>query len=387
MHPLLERQIRRHLGEHPETVLPPPGDAAWEHLFNAIGESYEQLDRDLLLREQALNLTSEELNRRNDDLRRELAERTETEEALQREKGEQAALITRLEDAKRQLLYSEKMASIAQLAAGVAHEINNPVGFVQSNINTLAGYVEDLFALTDLLEEVAAGLPDDSPLGRKIRESCERYDLEFLREDVPKLLSESRDGVSRVRKIVQDLRDFSHPDEGKFAWIDLNPGIVSTLNIVNNELKYKAEVITELGELPLIEANQNQLNQVFLNLLVNAAHAIKDKGVINVATRHLPESGEVCISIADTGAGIPPENLKRIFDPFFTTKPVGKGTGLGLSLSYGIVQKHHGRIEVDSQERAGTLFQVFLPIHQPAASAAGEEAAPAAEATAAGQQA
>jgi len=175
------------------------------------------------------------------------------------------------------------------------------VGFVQSNINTLAGYVEDLFALTDLLEEVAAGLPDDSPLGRKIRESCERYDLEFLREDVPKLLSESRDGVSRVRKIVQDLRDFSHPDEGKFAWIDLNPGIVSTLNIVNNELKYKAEVITELGELPLIEANQNQLNQVFLNLLVNAAHAIKDKGVINVATRHLPESGEVCISIADTG--------------------------------------------------------------------------------------
>ncbi len=384
MHALLERQIRRHLGEHPETTLPPPGDAAWELLFNAIGESYEQLDRDLLLREQALNLTSEELNRRNDDLRRELTERTETEEALQREKGEQAALITRLEDAKRQLLYSEKMASIGQLAAGVAHEINNPVGFVQSNINTLAGYVEDLFALTDLLEEVAAGLPDDSPLGRKIRESCERYDLEFLREDVPKLLSESRDGVSRVRKIVQDLRDFSHPDEGKFAWIDLNPGIVSTLNIVNNELKYKAEVITELGELPMIEANQNQLNQVFLNLLVNAAHAIKEKGVINVATRHLPESGEVCISIADTGAGIPPENLKRIFDPFFTTKPVGKGTGLGLSLSYGIVQKHHGRIEVDSQERAGTLFQVFLPIRQPAEPAVeAETAVPAA----AGQQA
>jgi len=384
MHALLERQIRRYLGEHPETTLPPPGDAAWERLFNAIGESYEQLDRDLLLREQALNLTSEELNRRNDDLRRELSERTETEEALQREKGEQAALITRLEDAKRQLLYSEKMASIGQLAAGVAHEINNPVGFVQSNINTLAGYVEDLFALTDLLEEVAAGLPDDSPLGRKIRESCERYDLEFLREDVPKLLSESRDGVSRVRKIVQDLRDFSHPDEGKFAWIDLNPGIVSTLNIVNNELKYKAEVITELGELPMIEANQNQLNQVFLNLLVNAAHAIKEKGVINVATRHLPESGEVCISIADTGAGIPPENLKRIFDPFFTTKPVGKGTGLGLSLSYGIVQKHHGRIEVDSQERAGTLFQVFLPIRQPAELAV---EAGAAVPAAAGQQA
>ncbi len=384
MHALLERQIRRYLGEHPETTLPLPGDAAWERLFNAIGESYEQLDRDLLLREQALNLTSEELNRRNDDLRRELSERTETEEALQREKGEQAALITRLEDAKRQLLYSEKMASIGQLAAGVAHEINNPVGFVQSNINTLAGYVEDLFALTDLLEEVATGLPDDSPLGRKIRESCERYDLEFLREDVPKLLSESRDGVSRVRKIVQDLRDFSHPDEGKFAWIDLNPGIVSTLNIVNNELKYKAEVITELGELPMIEANQNQLNQVFLNLLVNAAHAIKEKGVINVATRHLPESGEVCISIADTGAGIPPENLKRIFDPFFTTKPVGKGTGLGLSLSYGIVQKHHGRIEVDSQERAGTLFQVFLPIRQPAELAV---EAGAAVPAAAGQQA
>ena len=364
MHPLLQRQLRRYLKTAEDTPLPAPDAPAWPALFAAVSEAYEQSDRDLDLIKRALDLTSTELNQRNDELRRELVERKETEVALQREKKEQAALITRLEDTKQQLLYSEKMASIGQLAAGVAHEINNPVGFVQSNLGSLSSYLDDLFALADLLEEVGDALPDGHPLRQRIRAASTERDLEFLRDDVPKLLAESRDGVARVRKIVQDLRDFSHPDEGKFAWVDLNPGIASTLNIVHNELKYKAEVVTDLGELPPIEANLSQLNQVFLNLLVNAAHAIQDKGRITVTTRHLPEQDEVCIGIADTGCGISRENLARIFDPFFTTKPVGKGTGLGLSLSYGIVQRHHGRIEVDSEVGVGTRFQVILPVRQ-----------------------
>jgi len=371
MHSLLKRQILRYLGNPDEGPLAPPPAEVWAQFFAAVSDAYERADRDHHLVELALELTSAELTQRNEELQHKLEDQQRIENALQQEKAEQQELIICLEDARRQLLYSEKMASIGQLAAGVAHEINNPVGFVQSNLGSLGGYVEDLMALADLLESTASTLGNENPLAWKIREACEKYDLAFLREDIPKLLEESREGLTRVRKIVQDLREFSHPDEGRFAQVDLNPGIVSTLNIVHNELKYKAEVITDLGEIPPIEANLNQINQVILNILVNAAHAIAGQGVITLSTRYMAEQDEVCISIADTGCGIPQENLKRIFDPFFTTKPVGKGTGLGLSLSYGIIQRHHGRIEVDSQENAGTLFQIFLPVKQPAEGPAG----------------
>jgi signal transduction histidine kinase len=176
-------------------------------------------------------------------------------------------------------------------------------------------------------------------------------------------MHETKDGVARVAKIVQDLKDFSHVDEAEWQWADLHKGLDSTLNVVWNELKYKAEVVKEYGELPVVECLPFQINQVFMNLLVNAAHAIEERGTITLRTGTAGD--EVWIEVADTGSGIPPENLGRIFDPFFTTKPVGKGTGLGLSLSYGIMQKHHGRIEVTSEPGRGTTFRIVLPGRQP----------------------
>jgi two-component system NtrC family sensor kinase len=196
-----------------------------------------------------------------------------------------------------------------------------------------------------------------------------KVDLSFLREDLQELMSESRDGITRVKQIVQNLKDFSRADVvDEWQWADLHRGLDSTLNIVANEIKYKAEVVKEYGQLPDIECLASQLNQVFMNLLVNAAHAIEEKGVITL--RSGQELDQVWVEIADTGNGIPPENLNRIFDPFFTTKPVGKGTGLGLSLSYSIVQKHHGHIDVSSEVGKGTTFRVWLPIRQPESAAA-----------------
>ena len=194
-----------------------------------------------------------------------------------------------------------------------------------------------------------------------VRQLKDRIDLAFLRQDIIELMGESRDGITRVKKIVQDLKDFSHQGgDEEWQWALLHDGLDSTLNIVNNEIKYKAKVVKEYGELPEIECLPSQINQVFMNLLVNAAHAIEAAGHHHHAHRN--EGGEAWVEVADTGAGIAPEHLKRIFDPFFTTKPVGKGTGLGLSLSYSIVQKHHGRIEVESEPGKGTTFRVCLPV-------------------------
>lgn len=177
-------------------------------------------------------------------------------------------------------------------------------------------------------------------------------------------MDESKDGITRVKHIVQNLKDFSHVDvSGEWHFDDLHKGINSTLNIANNEIKYKSEVVKEYGELPEVECLLPQLNQVFMNLLVNSAHAIEERGTITIRTGQQGE--EVWVEIADTGKGIAPEHQKKIFDPFFTTKPIGKGTGLGLLLAYGIIQKHHGRIEMQSEVGKGTVFRVWLPIRQP----------------------
>lgn len=253
---------------------------------------------------------------------------------------------SKLSDAQSKLIQSEKLASIGQLAAGVAHEINNPIGFIFSNFGTLEQYLEDLFQMLDAYEQAEASVSDGAALAR-IRSLKADLDIDYLKEDIPNLMRESRDGIQRVRKIVQDLKDFSRVD-ARQEWesVDLHAGIDSTLNIVNNEIKYKADVVKHYGALPEVQCLPSELNQVFMNLLVNAAHAITaERGTITISTG--VEGPNVWVEVADTGAGIAQENLKRIFDPFFTTKPVGKGTGLGLSLSYGIVQKHSGRMEVD----------------------------------------
>lgn len=285
------------------------------------------------------------------------------EQALQDRHVELEQAYSRLKETQTQLLQSEKMASIGQLAAGVAHEINNPIGYVHSNLGTLQTYLRGLMRLLDAYEQ--PGQAQSSEQQNAIDAIKREIDYGFMREDLPALLLESREGIERVKKIVLDLRDFSHggqSDVDEWMQADVHRGLESTLNIVWNEIKYKAEVRKEYGTLPLIACIPSQLNQVFLNLLINAGQAINERGVITIRTAQVGE--DVCIAISDTGIGIPPENLKRIFDPFFTTKAVGKGTGLGLSLSYGIVQKHHGRIEVDSRQGEGTTFRVYLPIHR-----------------------
>jgi PAS domain S-box-containing protein len=260
-----------------------------------------------------------------------------------------------------QLQQSEKLASIGQLAAGVAHEINNPVGYISSNIATLSRYLKDIFQLLTVYEQIE-GTVTDTALQQQLQALKQTMDIGYLRDDIPALINESAEGVARVKKIVQDLKDFSRQEEAEWQMADLHKGLESTLNIVHNEIKYKAEVVREFGDLPLVQCIPSQLNQVFMNLLVNAAHAIDERGVIHV--RSGTEGDWVWVEVQDNGKGIRPEHLGRLFDPFFTTKPVGKGTGLGLSISYGIVQKHGGRIEVESEPGRGSRFRVWLPLQQ-----------------------
>ncbi|HET9049452.1 MAG TPA: ATP-binding protein [Chiayiivirga sp.] len=264
-----------------------------------------------------------------------------------------------LSEAQTRLAQVDKMASIGLLAAGVAHEINNPIGFVQSNLGSMESYLKEIFVLLDRYEQAGT---DPVKLGA-IAELRSSIDLAYLRDDIPALLAESKDGIRRVREIVQNLKDFSHPDTlAEFKLTDLHVGIDSAINIAWNEIKYRAELKKEYGDIPLVMCRPSEINQVILNLLVNASQAIGSHGVISVRTGMKDQM--VWIEVADNGAGIPPDVLARVFDPFFTTKPVGTGTGLGLSLSYGIVHKHGGHIAVKSAVGVGTSFKVWLPIEQ-----------------------
>ncbi|WP_265949739.1 PAS domain S-box protein [Dechloromonas sp. A34] len=276
----------------------------------------------------------------------------------------QQQLNKRLEAANNQLLQSEKMASIGQLAAGIAHELNNPIGFVHSNLGTLDGYLHDLMAIIDAYDKLTAVTDSSFPQLRAVDQIKAERDFDFIQKDIFNLVAESKDGLGRVRKIVQDLKSFSRVGEQEWQEADLHQGLDSTLNIVWNELKYKCTVAKEYGEIPPVYCLISQLNQVFMNLLVNAGHAIETQGSITIRTRRHGDDS-VVIEIVDTGKGIAPENRNRIFEPFFTTKPVGKGTGLGLSLSYSIIERHHGRIEVDSEVGRGSTFRIVLPIRPP----------------------
>ena len=299
----------------------------------------------------------------------EIDERKSAHAALEKERDEQRILIKKLEEAHNQLLQSEKLASIGQLAAGVAHEINNPIGFVNSNLGTLKNYVGDLLQIIVLYESGRHLLAVDPELNGRIEAVCGKADLDFLRDDIEALIAESIEGTARVRRIVQDLRDFSRVDSLEWQWADLHDGLESTLNVVMSEIRYKADVVRQFGTLPKVQCMPAQLNQVFMNILVNAAQAIAEHGTITL--RSGCAGDQVWISIADTGKGIAPELLNRVFDPFFTTKAVGKGTGLGLSVSYGIVEKHGGRIDVESPPGQGATFTIWLPVRrpEPAASA------------------
>ena len=302
------------------------------------------------------------LSHANRQLQSEVAERLAAETTLAQRNRELETLNERLAGAQGQLLQSEKMASIGQLAAGVAHEINNPIAFVRANLHSLDGYVADIIALLAAVDAVPGGLPIAAT------GTARPIDTRFLREDIPALLSESIEGATRVEKIVRDLREFSHLDDADWQRVDLHKGIESTLNVATHELKYKVQVVRDYGVLPLVECLPFQINQVLLNLLVNAAQAIDGKGTVTLSTGHDVEADAVWIGIADTGKGIEAAHLKRIFEPFFTTKPVGVGTGLGLSVSYSIMRRHGGRIEVTSTVGQGTCFTLWLPVSSARAS-------------------
>jgi signal transduction histidine kinase len=311
-----------------------------------------------------LKLSNAELERRVEDRTRQLREQIEVRQvvelALQQRNADLEALNSKLAGTQSQLLQSEKMASVGQLAAGVAHEINNPIGYVHSNLTSLTQYLDDIFSVLLAYEHLENAQLANAPELVALRALKNSIELDYVRKDIVDLLAESVEGVTRVEKIVKDLKDFSHVDEAEWEDADIHDAIDSTLNVVWHELKYKGELIKEYSDLPRIQCLPFQLKQVFMNLLVNAAHAIEKFGTIRIRTRC--EREEVIISIADTGQGIDARHINRIFEPFFTTKSVGVGTGLGLSVSYSIVQKHNGRIEVESEVGKGTTFTIHLPI-------------------------
>jgi len=301
----------------------------------------------------------------NHDLELAKVELEEKKSTLEKEHEELEKTLLELGNTQGQLLQSEKMASIGQLAAGVAHEINNPIGFISSNVGTLGEYLEGLMDLSIKYDNgckaVCSGNKDMAAFHRELEELKEEIDYDFIVEDAKKVVGETMEGTERLSKIVKDLKEFSHIDKDeKKYYADINHWIESTLNIVWNELKYKAEMKKEYGGIPEVECYPHQLSQVFMNLLVNASQAIEDKGEIGIRT--YAKGDRVFIEISDTGKGMPKEVMNRIFEPFYTTKPVGKGTGLGLSVSYGIVEKHSGRMTVESQEGKGTTFTVELPV-------------------------
>ena len=355
-------------------------DYSWEEIIQRLGQSDSLLILkkpfdNIEVRQVACGLTrkwqiARELDVRMKELEQTVALRTSE---LKEQRLSLERTVAQLHQAHTQLLQADKMASIGQLAAGVAHEINNPIGFISSNLNSLSQYADDLqrlFASYDALLEAAKSAPTLETAVESVVRARKECDFDYIVSDLDSLIAESKEGARRVRQIVADLRDFSHVDTQEVEDEDINEVMDKTINVAWNELKYKAEVKREYGSVPAIPCYGGKLGQVFLNLLVNAAQAISERGSITIRSGKDDEPAHadapfVWIEVCDTGCGIPPENIKRVFDPFFTTKQVGKGTGLGLHLAYTIVQAHGGRLTVKSTVGVGTTFRVELPVSGP----------------------
>lgn len=319
-----------------------------------------QLEQKVAERTQDMQMLLEELATVNSQVEKELHERKMLES---------------------QLIQSQKLESIGQLAAGVAHEINNPVGFVLSNLNTLSDYIEVLKKSVNMYKtleqqtrhDVLIHLPVNvseklTPLLEHLESLHKREDLVFILDDLDALLSESVEGSKRVKEIVQGLKSFSRVDESQVKEANLNDCLDATLKVVWNKLKYTCVVYKQYGDIPELLCHPAQLNQVFMNLFVNAADAIMaqhSEGQGNLTIKTWDDSEQIYISVQDTGGGMTQKQVAKIFDPFYTTKPVGKGTGLGLAISYGIIQKHGGHIQVDTELGRGTQFTINLPKKSP----------------------
>ena len=300
---------------------------------------------------------------RNDSLEAAVQQRTQRlSEAL----AQQRELNQRLEQAQLQLLQSGKMASLGQFAAGVAHEINNPISFVRSNLGTLKTYFDDLMVLLQAGDAVCQQAGAGSTIA-EYRRLCQDTDLGYLRQDLVQVLDESREGLDRVSRIVADLKHFSRFGREDWAWADLHEGLRATLRLMAAQLPAGCQVQLDLApDLPLVNCIAPQLHQVFLNLLTNAVQALRGRGCIRVVTRRL-EGAQVEMRFEDSGPGIAAEHLGRVFDPFFTTQAVGQGMGLGLSISWGIVHRHAGLLSAHNRTEGGACFVLQLPLDPQAA--------------------
>ena len=268
-------------------------------------------------------------------------------------------ITQQLSSAKSQLMQSEKMASLGQLAAGIAHEINNPVGYIRSNLEVLSSHVQDINAFMAATKAVIAEqklITDERFIGL-----VKEYDMEYIIEDTDDIVTSNIEGVDRISEIVNGLKTFSHQGETNFSALPIGQIVSAALNVVNNEVKYKHDVQHILSEQDIyIFGKLGQLQQVFVNIFVNAAQAMPDGGSIKI--EYVLGSKSCQILVTDTGSGMSSTTQKQLFDPFYTTKPVGEGTGLGLSISYSIIESHKGTIEVESTEGVGTTFIITLPL-------------------------
>ncbi|WP_275557348.1 ATP-binding protein [Pseudoalteromonas sp. J010] len=317
--------------------------AAFDELYHTLTEEHQQRQQ-----------YQHELIQLNKDLERLVAQRTQK---LHHKNQQLEKINQELETAQQQLIHSEKMASIGVLAAGVAHEINNPLGFVTSNMDVMKRYHSDYVALAEHAMEAK-----NTGSVQTMAEFIDRKDFEFLNSDSKALIEETESGLQRVSTIVKDLKQFSRADSLDLQPCDVNACIKTTLNLVASELKYQANVSTKLSQLPPVQANMGKLIQVLTNLLINASQALDGHGEVSISTSM--ENDQVIIRVQDNGVGISPQSIDKIFDPFFTTKPIGKGTGLGLSVSYDIIKEHGGKLTVQSEEGVGSCFTINLPVLQ-----------------------
>ena len=352
-------------------------EAALRQERNNLEQKVEKRTQDLFAANQELTAMNQEFIAMNEDINavnkrfRELNNELKTENDERRNtENELLKAYADLKCAQAQIIQQEKMASIGQLAAGVAHEINNPMGFIISNLASLKGYTSKITAFFKIQDEVLSELitacSDDrgnearTALFQRLQEARRVQKIDYIMNDLEGLIHETMEGADRVKTIVQDLKGFARINSDGCMLADINSGIESTINIIWNELKYKATIVKELGVIPFNKCNQGQLNQVFMNLLMNAVQAIETQGEVRVRTWE--ENEWIFVSVTDTGRGIASDVINRIFEPFFTTKEVGKGTGLGLSVSYDIIKKHGGEIMVESEVGKGTTFTVKIPI-------------------------